>query len=200
MYYGRLPATNPTQLQAMLDKTLMYDQFTMPDPSYLGEVVMIAGVDGSFGQVWANGQINYGTSLLLQRGPRHPEPHLPLPGVRRAGGRHRPERERRCRLRELHGARQPDQLVGSDLHAGQRQRPAEHEPVLPRGRQLLPRRLLPDPRVLRRDLAPRRRTRARSATSAAPTTPTGTRTTGGASATGTVVEYPTYDRRTARRL
>lgn len=65
MYYGRLPATSPSQLQTMLDKTLTYDQFTMPDPSYLGEVVMIAGMDSNYGQVWANGQINYGTSLYF---------------------------------------------------------------------------------------------------------------------------------------
>ncbi len=65
MYYGRLSATNPTQLQAILDKTLMYDRFEMPDPSYMGEVVMIAGMDGSFGSVWANGQINYGTTYYF---------------------------------------------------------------------------------------------------------------------------------------
>jgi subtilisin-like proprotein convertase family protein len=62
IYYGRFPAATITQLQNMVDKTLMYEQYTMPDPAYLGEVVMIAGYDGSFGQVWANGQINYGTT------------------------------------------------------------------------------------------------------------------------------------------
>jgi len=62
IYYGRFPAATTTQLQNMLAKTLMYDQFTMPDPAYLGEVVMIAGMDSSHGSVWANGQINYGTS------------------------------------------------------------------------------------------------------------------------------------------
>lgn len=65
IYYGRFSATSTTQLQAILDKTLMYDQFAMPDPSYLGEVVMIAGMDGSFGAVWANGQINYGTTYYF---------------------------------------------------------------------------------------------------------------------------------------
>lgn len=62
VYYGRFSASNAGQLQAQLDKTMEYDQYLMPDPAYLGEVVMIAGMDGSFGQVWANGQINYGTS------------------------------------------------------------------------------------------------------------------------------------------
>jgi subtilisin-like proprotein convertase family protein len=68
MYYGRFSATNPTQLQAMMDKTLMYDQFTMPDPSYLGEVVMIAGMDGSYGPTHGNGQINYGTEHYFNAG------------------------------------------------------------------------------------------------------------------------------------
>ncbi len=61
MLYGRFSATNPSQLQAILDKTMMYDQYTMPDPSYLGEVVMIAGVDSNFAPSHGNGQINYGT-------------------------------------------------------------------------------------------------------------------------------------------
>jgi hypothetical protein len=52
-------------LQAILDKTLMYDQFTMPDPSYLGEVVMIAGMDAGHGGIWGNGQINYGTTYYF---------------------------------------------------------------------------------------------------------------------------------------
>ncbi len=62
IYYGRFSATNASQLQAMIDKTMMYDQFTMPDPSYLGEVTMIAGVDSGFAPTHGNGQINYGTS------------------------------------------------------------------------------------------------------------------------------------------
>jgi subtilisin-like proprotein convertase family protein len=65
IYYGRWSVTNATQLQAIIDKTMMYDQFTMPDPSYLSEVVMIGGMDSSHGQVWANGQINYGTTYYF---------------------------------------------------------------------------------------------------------------------------------------
>ena len=61
IYYGRLSCTGVSQLQDILDKTLMYDEFTMPDPSFLGEVVMTAGYDASYGEVWGNGQINYGT-------------------------------------------------------------------------------------------------------------------------------------------
>ena len=61
MYYGRLSATNPDQLQAQLDKTMTYDQYTMADPSYLGKVTMIAGVDSGYAPTHGNGQINYGT-------------------------------------------------------------------------------------------------------------------------------------------
>jgi len=62
IYYGRFSATNVSQLQAIIDKTIMYDQFTMPDPSYLGNVTMIAGMDSGFGSSHGNGQINYGTT------------------------------------------------------------------------------------------------------------------------------------------
>ena len=61
MYYGRFSATNSAQLQAQLDKTLMYDKFEMPDASYLSDVTLIAGVDGSYAITHGNGQINYGT-------------------------------------------------------------------------------------------------------------------------------------------
>ncbi len=65
IYYGRFSAQTPAQLQPQIDKTLEYERYLMPDPSYLEEVVMIAGMDGSFGSVWANGQINYGTTYYF---------------------------------------------------------------------------------------------------------------------------------------
>ncbi len=61
MYYGRFSATTIAELQPQIDKSLQYEQFSMPDPSYLQQVVMIAGVDTNFGPSNANGQINYGT-------------------------------------------------------------------------------------------------------------------------------------------
>lgn len=60
-YYGRFSATSVSELQPQIDKTLEYEQYLMPDPSFLNKVVMVGGIDGSYGQVWANGQINYGT-------------------------------------------------------------------------------------------------------------------------------------------
>ncbi|RLD80834.1 MAG: hypothetical protein DRJ15_06030 [Bacteroidetes bacterium] len=61
VYWGRWSATNPSELQPQIDKTLQYEKYTMPDPAYLDEVVMIAGMDGSYGASHGNGQINYGT-------------------------------------------------------------------------------------------------------------------------------------------
>ncbi|MEZ5195362.1 MAG: C25 family cysteine peptidase [Bacteroidales bacterium] len=60
-YYGRFSANNLTELQPQIDKTLEYEQYLMPDPSYLDEVVMVAGADGGY-QTHSNGQINYGTN------------------------------------------------------------------------------------------------------------------------------------------
>ena len=61
IYYGRFSAETPAQLQPQIDKTLEYEQYLMPDPSYLNEVVMVAGMDAGFGASHGNGQLNYGT-------------------------------------------------------------------------------------------------------------------------------------------
>lgn len=61
IYYGRFSANTTSQLQPFIDKSLEYEEYTMPDPTYLDKVVMIAGVDASHGYDWGNGQINYGT-------------------------------------------------------------------------------------------------------------------------------------------
>ncbi len=60
MYYGRFSADNIGELQVYIDKTLEYEQYTMPDPSYLGECIMVAGVDATNAPTYGNGQINYG--------------------------------------------------------------------------------------------------------------------------------------------
>ena len=61
MYYGRFSAQTTDQLQPYIDKTLQYEQYTMPVTSFLDTVVMIAGMDSGHGNDWGNGQINYGT-------------------------------------------------------------------------------------------------------------------------------------------
>ncbi|MGV8111696.1 MAG: C25 family cysteine peptidase [Lentimicrobium sp.] len=65
VYYGRFSATSVAQLQPQIDKTLMYEQYLFPDPSFLGESLMVSGVDGSYAAIHGNGQINYGTSTYF---------------------------------------------------------------------------------------------------------------------------------------
>ncbi|MCB2229084.1 hypothetical protein KQH82_00070 [bacterium] len=65
IYYGRFSAQNTAQLQPQIDKTLEYERYEMPDPSYLEYVTLVAGVDGSFAPTHGNGQLNYGTNLYF---------------------------------------------------------------------------------------------------------------------------------------
>nr|MDK2850544.1 hypothetical protein [Candidatus Cloacimonadota bacterium] len=59
MYFGRLSATTPSQVTNQVNKTLMHEQYTMPNDNYLGKSVLIAGVDDYWSPTHANGQINY---------------------------------------------------------------------------------------------------------------------------------------------
>jgi len=65
IYYGRFSAQNTSQLQPQIDKTLEYEQYTMPDPGYLAEVTLVSGVDASNAATYGNGQINYGTNYYF---------------------------------------------------------------------------------------------------------------------------------------
>lgn len=65
LYIGRMSATNESQLLPQLEKTLEYEQYLFPDPSFLNEVVMIAGVDANYAPIHGNGQINYGTDMYF---------------------------------------------------------------------------------------------------------------------------------------
>ena len=47
-YYGRFSAQNIDQLLPQIEKTLMYEQYTFADPSFLDRAVMVAGVDGGY--------------------------------------------------------------------------------------------------------------------------------------------------------
>jgi len=59
LFYGRFPASTTAELQVMIDKTLEYEKYTMPDPSYLGNAALISGADASHQLNWSNGQIRY---------------------------------------------------------------------------------------------------------------------------------------------
>ena len=62
IYYGRFSANNVAELTPQINKTIEYERFEMADPSFLNDVVLVAGVDGTFAPKHGNGQINYGTN------------------------------------------------------------------------------------------------------------------------------------------
>ncbi|MFQ3269478.1 MAG: hypothetical protein ACI9B2_001287, partial [Flavobacteriales bacterium] len=67
MIFGRFSATTNSELNIQIDKTIQYEQFTMTDPSYLEEVLLVAGVDGNFAPTHGNGQINYGADYYFNQ-------------------------------------------------------------------------------------------------------------------------------------
>ena len=62
MFYSRMSAENTTQLTAIINKVLQYEQYTMPDPSYLNNVLLIAGQDSYWNPRVAQPTINYATT------------------------------------------------------------------------------------------------------------------------------------------
>ena len=65
MYYGRFSATIVEEVQVQVHKTLTHEQYLFSDPTFLNEIVLVAGVDGSFAPTHGNGQINYGTDYYF---------------------------------------------------------------------------------------------------------------------------------------
>ncbi len=62
MYHSRFPAETVAQMQAMINKALEYEQYTMPDPSYLNNVLLIAGEDSGWGVTVGRPTIWYATN------------------------------------------------------------------------------------------------------------------------------------------
>ena len=62
MFYSRMSAENTNQLTAIINKILQYEQYTMPDPSYLNNVTLIAGWDSYWNARIGRPTINYATT------------------------------------------------------------------------------------------------------------------------------------------
>ena len=59
MYISRMPVNSTTQLGYLVDKILMYEKYTMPDPSYLNETLLIAGWDSYWTPKIGKPTVNY---------------------------------------------------------------------------------------------------------------------------------------------
>ncbi|MCL2289302.1 MAG: C25 family cysteine peptidase [Bacteroidetes bacterium] len=59
MYVSRMSAQTTQQLQNIIEKTLYYEQYQFADPTYLDNVLLIAGADGTWNPRVGQQQINY---------------------------------------------------------------------------------------------------------------------------------------------
>jgi hypothetical protein len=58
-YYGRFSANSPDELEPQIAKTVEYEKYQFPNPSYLDSVMLVAGVAAGYDTLWGNGQIYY---------------------------------------------------------------------------------------------------------------------------------------------
>ncbi len=65
MYYGRIPAQTVTQLRAMLNKIFYYEKYQFTDDSFLNDVTLIAGADGTYNTRVGQPTVNYGTNYYF---------------------------------------------------------------------------------------------------------------------------------------
>ena len=65
MYHSRFPAETVAQMEAMINKALEYEQYTMPDPTYLNNVLLIAGEDSGWGVTVGRPTIWYATNYYF---------------------------------------------------------------------------------------------------------------------------------------
>ena len=61
MFHSRMSAETTAQMTALINKCLEYEQYTMPDPSYLNNVLLIAGEDSGYGVTVGRPTIWYAT-------------------------------------------------------------------------------------------------------------------------------------------
>ncbi|MBQ8760528.1 MAG: T9SS type A sorting domain-containing protein [Bacteroidales bacterium] len=59
IYHSRMCCETVAEMEALIHKILQYEQYTMPDPSYLDNVLLIAGVDGYWNPIVGQPTIEY---------------------------------------------------------------------------------------------------------------------------------------------
>ena len=59
VFLSRMPISSTTELESLLNKIMTYEKYTMTDPSYLSNVLLIAGSDGTWNPRVGQPTINY---------------------------------------------------------------------------------------------------------------------------------------------
>ncbi len=62
MFHSRFTCETVQEFQNVIEKSMMYEQYTMPDPSYLNNVLLIAGWDGTWNPRIGKPTIQYATN------------------------------------------------------------------------------------------------------------------------------------------
>ncbi|MBR4561381.1 MAG: T9SS type A sorting domain-containing protein [Bacteroidales bacterium] len=62
IFHSRMPVETVAQLQNVLTKSLMYERYEMPDPSYLEHTLLIAGADANWNPRVGQPTVNYATT------------------------------------------------------------------------------------------------------------------------------------------
>ncbi len=78
MYYGRFSAINTTQAQTQVNRTLYYEKYEFADPSYLDDVTLIAGADGTWNPSVGQPTVLYGTNNYFNAAHGFDEVHAYL--------------------------------------------------------------------------------------------------------------------------
>ena len=67
VYYSRMSCETVEELEALVEKVLQYEKYTMPDPSYLNDALFIAGVDDIWNSKVGVPAVNYATSFFFNQ-------------------------------------------------------------------------------------------------------------------------------------
>ena len=65
VFYGRFSAIDSLTLANQVEKTVEYEKYLFPDPSFLDSAVLISTGNDGHGEEWGNGQINYESNLYF---------------------------------------------------------------------------------------------------------------------------------------
>lgn len=65
MFLSRMPVSSTTELSNLVNKILTYEKYTMSDPSYLSNVLLIAGADGTWAPRVGRPTINYAANYYF---------------------------------------------------------------------------------------------------------------------------------------
>lgn len=65
VFYGRFSAIDSQTLANQVEKTVEYEKYLFPDPSFLDSAVLISTGNDGHGEEWGNGQINYESNLYF---------------------------------------------------------------------------------------------------------------------------------------